>query len=119
MFLPEGNLRVWLCTTPTDMRKSYNGLSAIVKRELLDNPLSGAMFVFINRKKTQMKILYFDGDGYAVWCKRLEQGHFVIPDVDGIKKPLNYGELQCLLHGIEWHNARRYKRFSLTETMAA
>jgi len=53
------------------------------------------------RFRTQMKILYFDGDGYAVWCKRLEQGHFVIPDAEGVKQPLNYGELNCLLYGIE------------------
>ena len=59
-------------------------------------------------KKTQMKILYFDGDGYALWCKRLEQGQFVIPDTSVNKKPLSYGELQCELYGIDWQNARRY-----------
>ena len=53
MFRPVGHLRVWLCTTPTDMRRSFNGLSAMVKRELCDNPLSGAMFVFVNRKRTR------------------------------------------------------------------
>ena len=116
MLFPQG--RVWLCTTATDMRKSYNGLSAMVKRELGDNPLSGEMFVFVNRKRTQMKILYFDGDGYALWCKRLEQGLFVIPDTDVTKKPLDYAELQCLLHGIDWQNARRYKRFSLPQTLS-
>lgn len=119
MFNPHGNLRVWLCTTATDMRKSYNGLSAMVKRDLGANPLSGEMFVFVNRKKTQMKILYFDGDGYAVWCKRLEQGLFVIPDTTSIKKPLSFGELQCLLYGIDWQNAKRFKRFSLPGSMAA
>jgi transposase len=119
VFNPLGNQRVWLCTTATDMRKSYNGLSAMVKRELGDNPLSGAMFVFVNRKKTQMKILYFDGDGYAVWCKRLEQGMFAIPDTLSIKKPLSFGELQCLLYGIDWQNAKRFKRFSLPDSLAA
>lgn len=115
MLLPQSNLRVWLCTAATDMRKSYKGLSAMVKRELGDNPLSGERFVFVNRKRTQMKILYFDGDGYALWCKRLEQGQFVIPDVSVNKKALSYGELQCLLYGIDWQNARRYKRFSLPQ----
>ena len=117
MLRPQG--RVWLCTTATDMRKSYNGLSALVKRELGDNPLSGEMFVFVNRKRTQMKILYFDGDGYALWCKRLEQGLFVIPDTSIAKKPLNYAELQCLLYGIDWQNARSYKRFSLPQGVAS
>lgn len=119
MLLTPGSVRVWLCTGATDMRKSYNGLSAMVKRELGDNPLSGEMFVFVNRKRNQMKILYFDGDGYALWCKRLEQGQFVIPDTSVTKKPLNYGELQCLLYGIDWQNARRYKRFSLAQNTAA
>ena len=119
MFGSRGNLRVWLCTAATDMRKSYNGLSAMVKRELGANPLSGGMFVFVNRKRTQMKILYFDGDGYAVWCKRLEQGTFVIPNATSIKKPLSFGELQCLLYGIDWQNAKRFKRFSLPDSEAA
>jgi len=119
MLRPEGSLRVWLCTTPTDMRRSFNGLSAMVKRELCDDPLSGALYVFVNRRKTQMKILYFDGDGYAVWCKRLEQGQFVLPDATRVKTPLNYAELQCLLYGIEWQSARRYKRFSLPTQVAA
>jgi len=115
MLLPQSNLRVWLCTAATDMRKSYKGLSVMVKHELGDNPLSGEMFVFVNRKRAQMKILYFDGDGYALWCKRLEQGQFVISDVSVNKKSLSYGELQCLLDGIDWLNSRRYKRFSLPQ----
>lgn len=119
MFLPDGNVRVWLCTLPTDMRKSFNGLSAMVRRELQDNPLSGHLYVFVNRKRTLMKILYFDGDGYAVWSKRLEQGQFHLPDGIGVKKPLNYGELQCLLYGIDWQHAQRYKRFSLPNQQAA
>ncbi|MDC0434921.1 IS66 family insertion sequence element accessory protein TnpB [bacterium] len=101
------------------MLKSYNGLSALVKRELGDNPLSGEMFVFVNRKRTQMKILYFDGDGYALWCKRLAQGLFVMPDTSIAKKPLNYAELQCLLYGIDWQNARRFKRFALPQGVAS
>lgn len=119
MLLPQSNLRVWLYTAATDMRKSYKGLSVIAKRELGDNPLSSEMFVFVNRKRTQMKILHFDGDGYALWCKRLEQGQFVIPDVSVNKKSLSYGELQCLLYGIDWQNARRYKRFSLPQRNVA
>jgi transposase len=113
MLTPQSNLRVWLYTQATDMRKSYNGLSVLVKKELGGNPLSGELFVFINRKRTQMKILYFDNDGYALWCKRLEQGQFVIPDASVKKKSLSYAELQCLLYGIEWQDTRRYKRFSL------
>ena len=105
--------RVWLYTQPTDMRKSYNGLSALVKNTLSDNPLSGNLFVFVNRKRTQMKILYFDCTGYAIWSKRLEQGQFVIHDKGCLKQRLSFAELQCLLEGIEIKNARHYKRFQL------
>ena len=58
------------------MRKSYDGLSVLVKQKMRENPLSGHLFVFINRKQTQMKILYFDRSGYCIWSKRLEQGQF-------------------------------------------
>lgn len=109
----QGGVRVWLCTQPTDMRKSYNGLSALVKNTLGENPLSGNMFVFVNRRRSQMKILYFDRTGYAIWSKRLEQGQFVIHDKGCIKRLLSFAELQCLLEGIEISNAQHYKRFKL------
>ena len=69
------------------MRKSYNGLSALVKHHLLDNPLNGSLYVFINRKGDQMKILFFDRNGYSIWGKRLEQGQFVIRHSGEIKSP--------------------------------
>ena len=78
MFFPESQIRIWLCTTPTDMRKSYNGLSALVKNRLQGNPLSGELFVFVNRRQNQMKVLYFDRCGYCIWLKKLEQGRFVV-----------------------------------------
>ena len=113
MFLPEGSTRVWLCTEPTDMRKSFNGLSAAVKHRLGENPLSGHLYVFINRRRTQMKILYFDRTGYAVWNKRLERGQFVVHPDGERKQALSFAQLQCLLEGIELTNTRRYKRFTL------
>ena len=64
MFFPEGNVRVWLYTEPTDMRRSFKGLSAMVKNQLQEDPLSGQLFVFINRRRTQMKVLYFDRTGF-------------------------------------------------------
>ena len=60
MFIPAANQKIWLCTTPVDMRKSFNGLSALVRNKLCHNPQSGQYFVFINARKTQMKVLYFD-----------------------------------------------------------
>lgn len=79
------------------------------------DPLNGHLYVFINRRKTQMKILYFDVSGYAIWSKRLENGQFVARYKDGIKHSISFAELQCLLEGIEMQKTRRYKRFSLRQ----
>ncbi len=116
MLFPEGNVRVWLCTAPTDMRKSYNGLSALVKHHLQDDPLSGHCYVFVNRKKTQLKILFFDRSGFVIWGKRLEQGQFVYQNNGERKRSLSFAQLQCLLEGIELKHAKHYKRFSLASS---
>lgn len=112
MLLPEGHLRIWLHTEPTDMRKSYNGLSALVKNKLKENPLSGHLFVFINRKQTQMKILYFDRSGYCIWSKRLEQGQFHYRKDTGGKRQLDYARLKMIIEGIDTQNIHQFKRYS-------
>ena len=112
MFFPEGNVRVWLHTEPTDMRRSFNGLSAMVKNQLLEDPLSGQLFVFVNRLRTQMKVLYFDRSGYCIWSKKLVQGQFNYKSNAGSKQALNLFELKALLEGIEFKKTRQYKRFS-------
>lgn len=112
MFFPESQVRIWLCTQPTDMRKGFNGLSALVKNTLQENPLSGQLFVFVNRRKNQTKVLYFDRSGYCIWSKRLEQGQFVVrADAEG-KRQLDWTQLKLLLEGIEVKNTRQYKRYS-------
>jgi len=115
MLFSEPQVRIWLYTQPTDMRKSYNGLSALVKNKLRDNPLSGELFVFVNRRQNQMKILYFDRSGYCIWSKRLEQGQFVVRNDPGGKKELNWTQLKLLLDGIEIKKCRQYKRYSHPE----
>ena len=112
MFFPESRVRIWLYTQPTDMRKSYNGLSALVKSKLQGNPLSGELFVFVNRRQNQMKILYFDRSGYCIWSKKLEQGQFIVRGAPGGKRPLNWTQLKLLLDGIEIKKSRQYKRYS-------
>lgn len=111
MFVPSSQARIWLCTQPTDMRKSFNGLSALVKNQLDHNPLSGQYFVFVNRRKTQMKVLYFEPSGYCLWSKRLEQGQFQVrPSATG-QKPLTWADLQLLIEGIEVQKYRQFKRY--------
>jgi transposase len=117
MFYPEGQLRVFLYGKPTDMRKSYDGLSALTKHALGEDPLSGSMFVFINRRRSQIKVLYFDRSGYCVWSKRLEQGRFALPRGD-LKHALSCTQLKLLLEGLELQNIRQKKRFSLAERRA-
>ena len=111
MFLPEATLRIWLCTQPTDMRKSYDGLSALASNQLKEDPLSGQLFVFINKRKTHMKILYFDRSGYCIWSKRLEQGQFNYRASPDGKRALDWTRLKLLLEGIEIKKHRQYKRY--------
>lgn len=74
MFFPEGQLRVHLYGQPCDMRRSFDGLSAMVRHELRADPCDGSLYCFINRRATQMRVLYFDRSGFCVWAKRLEAG---------------------------------------------
>ncbi len=111
MLFPESQVRIWLYTQPADMRKSYDGLSALVKQKLQEDPLSGQCFVFINRKRTQMKVLYFDRSGYCIWGKRLEQGLFHFNTKSGIKYQLSWTDLKLIIEGIDATSVRQYKRY--------
>ena len=75
----NNGLRIYLATEPCDMRKSFNGLSIEVRNKLTLDPLSGAAFLFTNKRKNLLKILYWDGSGLWVLSKRLEKGHFSWP----------------------------------------
>ena len=111
MFLPEPNVRIWLYTQPVDMRKSFDGLSALVVSQLQDDPASGQLFVFINQRKTHLKILYFDGAGFCIWFKRLEQGQFNYRASGADKKILSWAHLKLLLDGLGVKKIRQYKRY--------
>ena len=111
MLIPESQVRIWLYGQPTDMRKSFDGLSALVRTQLDEDPTSGQLFVFINRRRTQLKVLYFDRGGYCVRAKRLEQGQFH-PQGQGDKARLEWTELKVILEGIDLRSIRRFKRHS-------
>ena len=113
MWLANSQVRIWLYSQPTDMRKSFNGLSGLVRNQLEENPLSGALFVFINRRRTQVKALYFDGSGYCIWMKRLEQGRFQIPVNDHDAIELDKTTLMLILDGIDLNSVQKRKRFQL------
>jgi len=109
MFFPEGRIRVQLYGQPVDMRKSFDGLSALAAHAMGCDPLSGALFVFINRRGTQVKVLYFDRSGYCVWAKRLEAGRFISDWRHVHSRAMDWTGLKLLLEGIE--PGRRRKRF--------
>lgn len=89
--------RVFVCRASTDMRCSFDKLSAITSQVLKQDPLSGHLFVFLNRVKTHVKVLYFDRSGYSIWYKRLERGTFSVPAIEEI----TYRDLVCMLEGLQ------------------
>ena len=115
MLNPAPGGRIWLCIEPTDMRCSFDGLSARVRRHLGEDPTSGHWFVFINRRRTLLKILAFDTGGYWIWSKRLERGQFGPGGQGGEgKRHLSHTDLLALLEGIDMQIIRTRKRFRKT-----
>jgi len=111
MFFPEGQVRVFLYGEPVDMRKSFTGLYALTKGELKQDPLSGHLFVFVNRRGDYLKCLYFDRTGFCLWAKRLERGRFVSNWARVATRELDWTGLKLLLEGIEpGRRKRRYCR---------
>lgn len=102
--------RVFVALEPVDMRKSFNGLYAYVERILREDPLSGHLFVFANRLRNRLKILYWDGSGLWVCAKRLEKGTFGWPQGEGVVGTMRAEELQLLLHGLEGRPRRHWYR---------
>jgi transposase len=101
MFFPEGQIRVHLYGEAVDMRRSFDGLQALTRHALKEDPLSGALYVFVNRRATQMKVLYFDRSGFCVWAKRLEAGRF-ISDWRAVRtREMDWTGLKLLIEGIE------------------
>lgn len=105
--------RVFLCTSPTDMRKGFDTLATLVRDSLGYDPLNGHLFLFIGRRRDRLKMLYWDRDGYALWYKRLEQGTFRMPikKSDSASIELKASELAMLLEGIDLKSIKRGKRF--------
>lgn len=112
--------RIYLCTSPTDMRKGFDTLAALVKEFLGQDPLSGHLFLFVGRAKDRLKILYWDADGFALWYKRLEEGTFRMPRAgsDDASVELKASELAMMLEGIDLRSIKRTKRMTLNAKKA-
>lgn len=116
------NVQVFVCVQPTDMRKSFDGLSGMVRQILEQDPLSGALFLFRNRGRDRLKILYWDRDGLAIWYKRLERGSFQFPtDLTSSSEvascQITSEELSLLLDGIDLGSVQRRPRFALPDKL--
>ncbi len=115
MLALSSSCRYFLCRHQTDMRKSFDGLSGIVRNALQKDPLTGDIFIFINRRRNQIKLLLFEGDGFSIYHKRLERGTYELPDCDQDHLVLRHDELQFILQGVLLKSVRRRKRFHLDQ----
>jgi len=114
MLSVPSNVRVYACTMATDMRKSFDGLQALILQVFKCDPLDGHVFLFKNRRGDRLKILWWDRDGLAIFYKRLEAGTYQLPvvsdDSPGIE--IDATDLAMLLNGIDVQSAKRRKRYS-------
>jgi transposase len=121
MHLPA-SVRVYLCTAPCDMRRSFDGLHALVTSAMQLDAFAGHLFVFSNKRRDRVKILYWDRDGFAVWAKRLEEGTYAMPFDDKAntaRREITAQELGALLSGIDLSIAKRRKRYQRKHAEAA
>jgi transposase len=119
-FAPE--VRVLLFRRPTDMRKSFHGLVALVESALRQDPLSGSLFVFVNRRRDRMKILYWGQTGFCIWYQQLQKGTYQLPDHESLDQErldqdgaleVTRAQLSLILDGIDLSSVRQRPRFQL------
>jgi transposase len=116
MLALPASVRVFFATAPTDMRRGFNALEAMVRETFGDDPLSGHFFVFRSRRGDRLKILWWDRDGFVLWYKRLEKGTFRLPakptDDGQARIELDRRTLAMLLEGIDPTTVKKSRRFS-------
>ena len=109
-------IRVFLYRQPTDMRKSFHGLVALTESALRQDPLSGSFFVFVNRRRDRIKILYWGQTGYCIWYQQLQRGTYQLPkhdELDGAEAiEMTRTQLSLILDGIDLASVRQRKRFA-------
>ena len=111
----SSGLRYYLWVEAVDMRKSFDGLQGIVTNEMKRRALSGEVFIFMNRRRDQVKLLVWDGSGFVIYYKRLERGCFELPLVepDQRGREVKWSDLILILEGVSLRSVRWRKRFSL------
>ena len=111
MFSVPASVRVFVATTPVDLRRGFDGLAGLTREVLCEDPLSGHLFAFRNRRGDRLKILFFAGGGYCLFYKRLERGTFRLPSGQTGRMEIDAGDLGLILEGIDLTAARRRPRW--------
>jgi len=114
-------IRVFLYRLPTDMRKSFHGLIALTESALKQDPLSGSLFVFVNRRRDRIKILYWGQTGFCIWYQQLQKGTYQLPAEDALEEletiEVTRSQLSLILDGIDLPSARQRMRFQLPKEL--
>lgn len=116
MFNLSPSVKIFVCTKPVDMRRSFDGLFGLVQSLIGQDPFSGALFLFRSKSGNFIKVLWWDGDGWAIFAKRLEVGTFHFPDVRFVNGEYAPVEIErrrfaMLLEGIDAGSVKRLKRY--------
>lgn len=123
MIALPSQIRVFLYRLPTDMRKSFNGLIALTESALKQDPLSGSLFVFVNRRRDRIKILYWGQVGFCIWYQQLQQGTYQLPDEESLGEQetieVTRSQLSLILDGIDLASACQRRRFQLPRELPA
>ena len=119
MLMLPPSVRIFVCLTPADMRRSLDGLAALTRDVLHEDPLSGHLFVFSNRRRDRVKVLFWDRSGFVLWYKRLEKGVFRFPPAEAGSVEVEAAELMLLLEGIDLAGSRRRERWVPSRAGAA
>ena len=101
-----GSLRILVATAPVDFRKSHDGLAALVRQVLGEDPVSGSLFVFANKRADRIKLLYWDGTGLVMAYKRLEDTTFTWPAIKDGMMALNHAQFEALFSGLDWRKVK-------------
>lgn len=112
MLTLSASTRIFLVAGVTDLRRSFNGLSAIVANELEDDPLSGHLYLFTNRRRNRLKVLYWDGSGLWACSKRLEEGTFAWPEPGTPAIELTGEEMALLIGGIDLRDTQKRRWYT-------
>lgn len=116
-------IRVFLYRQPTDMRKSFNGLVALTESALKQDPLSGSFFVFVNRRRDRIKILYWGQTGFCIWYQQLQRGTYQLPSQESLDEgetlEVSRAQLSLILDGIDLTSVRQRLRYERNDSLNA